>query len=94
VRQLLHLLSGDAEPDSGIDPLHGADRDGDFLVPLQVSFPEQHMGHLVIGWTGEEASHLPDLTMNGVDASRPHLCLAERNDVLDDRPVVDRSSAT
>jgi hypothetical protein len=52
------------------------------------------MGHLVIGWIGEEASHLPDLTIDGVNpVPRPHLCLAEQNDVLDDRPVVDRRVA-
>ena len=52
------------------------------------------MGHLVIAWISEEAPHPPDLTIDGMDpVPRPHLCLAQRNHVLDDRSMVSRRAA-
>lgn len=52
------------------------------------------MGHLVFAWIGEETPYPSDLTVDGMDpVPGPHLCLAQRNNVLDDRPVACRRAA-
>jgi hypothetical protein len=41
--QVLDLLFGQVEPDTGVDPGYGADRDGDFLAAEEVPFLEEHV---------------------------------------------------
>src|SRR6185312_4363562 len=85
-RQFSYLFLREAEPDSGVDPCHGADGDGDFLAAPQMPLLEQHVGHPVIARVDEEALHLPDLTIDGVDlVPGPHLLLTHRNNVFEDR---------
>ena len=85
-RQVTHLFLGDVEPDSGIEPGHGADRDGYVLAPPKVAFPKQYMGYPVILWVDEKATHPPDLAIGGMDTiPGSHLVFTQRNDVLDDR---------
>jgi hypothetical protein len=47
------------------------------------------VGHPVVVRVDEEALHLPDLTVDGVDrVTGPHLVLTQRNNVFDHRPAV------
>jgi hypothetical protein len=49
------------------------------------------MGYPVIGRIDEAALHSPDLTIGGMDmVTGPHLCLTQRNNVLNDHPPVYR----
>src|SRR5262245_17776341 len=55
---------------------------------------EQHVGHSVITRVDEEPLHSPDLTIGGVDVlPGTHVCLAHRNDVLDDHSRMSGLSA-
>lgn len=46
-RQVLHLLLGDVEPDTVVEPSYFVERDSHFLVTPQVPLFEEHVGHLV-----------------------------------------------
>src|SRR5262249_1398048 len=85
-RQFSYLFLREVDPDSGVDPGHGADGDGDFLAAPQVPLLEQHVGPPVLVWVDEEALPLPDLTIDGVDpVPGPPLLLTHRNNVFEDR---------
>src|SRR6516165_5959035 len=91
-RQVSYLFLREVEPDSGVDPGHGADGDGDFLAAPQVPLHKQHVGHPVIARVDEEALHPPDLTIEGIDpVPGPHLLLTHRNNVFEDRRLPQRS---
>src|SRR6266566_999285 len=85
-RQVLYLLLGDVEPDSGVNGGDGADRDGDLLPPPQMAFPEENMGHRVIGRVDDKAFYLADLAVDGMDVLVAlHLGLPQRNRVAHHR---------
>jgi hypothetical protein len=45
---------------------------------------ERHVGHAVIARIDQETLHLPDLTIEGMNAiTALHFCFIQRNDVLD-----------
>ena len=69
VRQLRHLLPGDAEMDAAGIPGYAAGGDSHVLVTPQGAFLEKymHVGHLVRAWIDAERAELPDLTVGGVD---------------------------
>src|SRR5215831_6542758 len=93
-RQFSYLFLREVEPDSGVDPGHGADGDGDFLAAPQVPLLEQHVGHPVIARVDEEALHPPDLTIDGVDLlPGPHLLPTHRDNVFEDRRPPQRCAA-
>jgi len=49
--------------------------------------PEQNVGHLVVVWIYEDAMHLPDLAIEGMDViAGTDLCLTHRNNFLDRDP--------
>ena len=86
--QVLHLLLGDVEPDSGVDPGNCADRDANFLASPKMPFLEQYVGHTVVVRIDEKALYLPDLTVQRVDTlTALHVYFTQRDNVLDhDRP--------
>jgi len=86
-RKVLHLLPGDVEPDSVLDPGHGADRDGDLPAPPQMPLPDQHVGNPVVVRIDEQAPHPPDLTIESMNVvTGTHLCSTRRDNLLDDEP--------
>src|SRR5580693_542617 len=88
--QVFHLLLGDVEPDSGVDPDNRADRDADFLASPQMSFLEQYVGHMVVARIAQDALYLPDLTIQRVDTlTALHVCFTQRDHVVEyDRRTV------
>src|ERR1019366_427119 len=66
-RQLLHLVLGDAEPDTVVDSGHGADRDSYLLAAPQMPLLEQHMGYPVVARIDDEPLDKPDRAVGGVD---------------------------
>ena len=68
-----YLLLGEIDPDSGVDPGHGADRDGYFLAPPKMPLLEEHVSHPAIARGNKEALDPPDLAIDGVDpVTRSH----------------------
>ena len=70
-----------------LDPGHGTDRDGDLLASPQMPLLEQHVGHAVVARIHQEALHLPDLTIQGMDVlAAANFCFTQRNHILDIGP--------
>src|SRR4029077_8985614 len=83
-RQVLYLLLGQVEPDPVLDLSHRAGRDGDFLLPPEMPFPEQYVGHPVVARIDLAAMYPPDLTVEGMDGlTALDVCRTQRNNVLD-----------
>ena len=84
-RQVLHLLLGDVEPDTVVDPGHDADRDGHFLAAPQVPLLEQYMGHAVTVRVDDQPLDFPDVTVGGMDMlAAAHLHLVQGDGVVGD----------
>src|SRR4029077_12420340 len=68
VRQLLHLLSGDAEVDAAGKSGDATGRDSHLLVPPQMALLEEHVhvGHLVRAGVDAQRAELPDLAVGGM----------------------------
>src|SRR5271168_4900314 len=82
-RQVLHLLPGEVEPDTGLDPGDRADGDGHFLPPQQVPLLQQHVSHLVVAGVYGKSLDQPDLAVGGEYVlAAAHLDLAQRHGVV------------
>src|SRR5580693_3473940 len=89
--QVFHLLLGDVEPDSGVDPDNRADRDADFLASPQMPFLEQYVGHMVVARIAQEALYLPYLTIQRMDPlTALHVYFTQRDH---DGPTVSHAHA-
>ena len=81
-RQVLHLLLGDAQLDTAVEPSHIPERDSHFLASPQMPLLEEHVCHLVAGRIDAERMDLPDITIGGVDVvTAAFLHLASRGEV-------------
>lgn len=66
--QVPHLVLSNVEPDTFLDPGHGADRDGQVFAAPQMPFLEKHVGHMVVARVDDEPFGLPDLAIGGMNA--------------------------
>jgi hypothetical protein len=78
VRQVLHLLPGDVQPESvPADLRHGGPRYEHRLAAQQVSLAQQYRGHPAAVRLNNEPEHVPDVAVRGVHGlTAGHLVLA------------------
>src|ERR1019366_2580686 len=66
-RQVLYLLLGDAEPDTVVDPSHGADRDSHFLAAPKGPLLKEHVSNVVIARVDDQALDSSDGAVRSMD---------------------------
>jgi hypothetical protein len=66
-RQILDLLLGEVEPDSGLDPGDRPDRDGHFLASPLVPLLQEHVGHVMVIGVDDKAFNPPDVPVRGMN---------------------------